>query len=228
MLADFDGTICLHDVGVCLLNRFGEPDWTAISQAYQRGDRTYRELLTEENAMLEGTREEMLAFVLDHCPMDPTFASFAGWLRGLGIPLTVVSDGSAFHIQPMLAAIGLPDVPIITNRLVFGPDERFSGLAFPNAHPECIGCGTCKMLAVTNAQTAVGPVAFIGDGVSDRFAVLYADVVFAKRELPALCREAGVPYRPWTDFDDVRLSLESGELMPQAKAPILCPGWTLP
>ena len=152
MLADFDGTICLHDVGVCLLNQFGDPDWTAIGQAYERGDRTYRELLTEENAMLEGTREEMLAFVQGHCPIDPTFAPFMGWLRERGIPITVISDGSAFHIEPMLAAIGLPEVPVITNWFVFGPDQRFAALAFPNAHPECIGCGTCKMLAVKNAR----------------------------------------------------------------------------
>lgn len=214
---------------MCLLNRFDHPDWTAISEAYQRGDRTYRELLTEENAMLEGTREEMLAYVLDHCPMDPTFVPFAGWLREQGIPLTMVSDGSAFHIAPMLAAAGLADVPVVTNEFVFGPDERFAELAFPNAHPVCVGCGTCKMLAVTNAQSAAGrPVAFIGDGVSDRFAALYADVVFAKRELPAYCESAGVAYRPWTDFDDVRTFLESGESLPGAPAPIVCPGWTLP
>lgn len=213
---------------MCLLNRFGDPDWTAIGEAYARGDRTYRELLTEENAMLESTREEMLAFVMEHCPMDPTFAPFAGWLREREIPLTVVSDGSAFHIEPMLAAAGLTDIPVITNEFVFGPDERFAALAFPNAHPECVGCGTCKMLAVTNAQAAAGRVAFIGDGVSDRFAALYADVVFAKRELPALCETAGVPYLPWTNFDDVRTSLESGELLAEAPAPILCPGWTLP
>ncbi len=215
-------------MGVCLLNRFGDPDWAAIGEAYERGDHTYRELLTEENAMLKGTRGEMLAFVMEHCPMDPTFAPFAGWLREREIPLTMVSDGSAFHIEPMLAAAGLTDIPVITNEFVFGPDERFAALAFPNAHPECVGCGTCKMLAVTNAQATAGRVAFIGDGVSDRFAALYADIVFAKRELPALCETASVPYLPWTDFDDVRTSLSSGELVPGAPAPILCPGWTRP
>ena len=177
--------------------------------------------------MLEGTREEMLAFVLDHCPMDPTFTAFAAWLHEREIPLTVVSDGSSFHIEPMLAAIGLTGLPVITNELRFGPDGRFASLEFPNAHPECIGCGACKMLAVKNAQVG-GPVAFIGDGVSDRFAVLYADVVFAKRELPAICDAAKIEYRPWGDFNDVRASLESGGLLPVPPAPILCPGWTLP
>ena len=213
---------------MCLANRFSDPDWTAISDAYERGDRTYRELITEENALLEGTREEMLAFVLEHCPMDPTFAAFAAWLHERKIPLTVVSDGSSFHIEPMLAAIGLTGLPVITNELRFGSNRRFAALEFPNAHPECVGCGTCKMLAVTNAQASSGPVAFIGDGVSDRFAALYADVVFAKRELPSICEATGIAYRPWEDFADVRAWLESGELLPTSPAPILCPGWTLP
>ena len=211
------------------MNRFGNPDWTQIGEAYERGDRTFRELLTEEYGTLEGTREEMLAFVLDHCPLDPTFAAFAAWLRERGIPLTVVSDGSSFHIEPMLATIGLTGLPVITNELRFGPDGRFASLEFPNAHPECIGCGTCKMLAVTNAKASAGrPVAFIGDGVSDRFAAQYADVVFAKRELPGICRAAGVDYRPWGSFDDVRASLESDAPLPTAPAPLTCPGWTLP
>jgi 2,3-diketo-5-methylthio-1-phosphopentane phosphatase len=227
VLADFDGTACLQDVGVCLLNEFGDPDWTEIEAAYQRGDRTYRELLTDENSVLKGTRHEMLAFVLEHCPMDPTFGPFADWLRERDIPLTVVSDGSGFHVAPMLQAAGLTDMPVITNEFVFGDDGRFASLAFPNAHPECIGCGTCKMLAVTNAQVG-SPVAFIGDGISDRFAAFYADVVFAKSELTAYCDAAGITYKPWTDFDDVRRSLESNEALPGALAPILCPGWTLP
>ncbi|MEA2520672.1 MAG: hypothetical protein QOI81_318 [Actinomycetota bacterium] len=179
--------------------------------------------------MLEGTREEMLAFVLDHCPMDPTFVPFLRWLEEQAMTLTVVSDGSAFHIEPMLAAAGVTGVPVLTNELVFGSDGHFQALEFPNAHPECVGCGTCKMLAVKDAQAAVArPVAFVGDGASDRFAVLYADVVFAKRELPAICEAAGVAYRPWETFDDVRASLEAGKLMPVAPAPVICPGWTLP
>ena len=37
------------------------------------------------------------------------------------------------------------------------------------------------------------PVAFVGEGVSDRFAANYADVVFAKDALVAICEADGVP-----------------------------------
>ena len=70
-------------------------------------------------------------------------------------------------------------------------------MAFPNGHPECIWCGTCKMLAV---QRAPGPVAFVGEGHSDRFGALYADIVFAKDELVELCRDDGVPFLPYAEL----------------------------
>jgi 2-hydroxy-3-keto-5-methylthiopentenyl-1-phosphate phosphatase len=79
------------------------------------------------------------------------------------------------------------------------------------------------MLAV---QRAPGPVAFVGEGHSDRFGALYADIVFAKDVLVELCRDDGVPFLPYEDFDDVRRALESADDLPGAVAPLRCPGWT--
>ena len=53
-------------------------------------------------------------------------------------------------------------------------------------------------------------MAFVGEGDSPTgFGALYADVVFAKDALVGWCERDGVPYVPWTDFDDVRARLES-------------------
>ena len=213
-------------MGVCLLDRFGEPGWRGLGEAYDRGELSFRTLIETENDQLRATRLEMLDFVLGHCPMDPTFAPFAEWIGSEGLPLTIVSDGSAFHIEPLLEAAGISVATIVTNEQVFGADGHRTGMRFPNGHPECVGCGTCKMQAVLRAQEAAGPVAFVGDGVSDRYAALYADVVFAKLRLTEYCERADVPYRPWDDFHDVRRSLESGDGLPGAVAPIRCPGWT--
>ncbi len=149
--------------------------------------------------------------------MDPTFAGFVSWAQGLGIPVTIVSDGLGLYVEPLLTAAGISDVAVITN------DWAGGAMAFPNGHPECIWCGTCKMLAV---QRAPGPVAFVGEGHSDRFGALYADIVFAKDELVELCRDDGVPFLPYGDFDDVRRALESADDLPGAVAPLRCPGWT--
>ena len=52
-------------------------------------------------------------------------------------------------------------------------------LRHPNGHPECLGCGTCKMLAAQRLRERHGPVAFVGEGQSDRYGALYSDIVFA-------------------------------------------------
>ena len=185
-------------------------------------------MLAAENRLLREPREELLAFALEHCPVDPTFGPFVRWARERGLPVTLVSDGYAFYIAPLLERAGLGDVEVITNVQLFDDRGRPDALAYPNANADgCTGCGTCKMQAVQRARETRGPVVFIGEGVTDRYAALYADVVFAKDELPAVCLEAGVEYREWTDFDDVVRSLETGEPFPGPLSPVRCPGWTL-
>ena len=65
-------------------------------------------------------------------------------------------------------------------------------------------------------REAHGRVAFIGEGQTDRYGALYADVVFAKDALPAYCEADGVPYLPWEHFDDIRRTLEALEALPGA------------
>ena len=126
----------------------------------------------------------------------------------------------------MMRAAGLGHVTVISNEQAWR-DDRPDGLRFVNAHPVCIGCGTCKMGAVLRYQER-GPVAFVGEGQTDRFGALYADITFAKLDLVAFCVADGVPFVAWDDFDDVRRALESPADLPGPVAPIQCPGWTTP
>jgi 2-hydroxy-3-keto-5-methylthiopentenyl-1-phosphate phosphatase len=223
IVVDFDGTACTSDVVVVLLEEFGESGWTELNDRMTDDSIGLRDGTGGQAELLTGTREEMLAFAIDRCPMAPTFARFVEWAEGLAIPVTIVSDGFGFYIGPILANVGLGRLPVISNELVFDPGPR---LRHPNGHPVCVGCGTCKMNAVLGAREAHGSVAFIGDGQSDRFGALYADMTFAKGDLVEHCLRDGVPFVPWGDFDDVRRSLETTTSTPDPVAPIPCPGWT--
>ena len=219
ILVDFDGTACLHDVAEHLLMRYGDPSWPTYDEAWARGEIGARDGIRAQAAMLTAPSDELLAYALDHCPMDPTFAPFVRWASAAGLPLTLVSDGFGFYIEPLLATAGIDGVRVITNTW------RDGDVTFENGHQECVGCGTCKMRAVLEAP---GPVAFVGEGDSDRYGALYADVVFAKDALVGWCERDGVPYVPWTDFDDVRGRLEAPGGLPGPVAPHRCPGWRLP
>ena len=223
ILIDFDGTACTADVSEVLLQEFGDPSWPEYDELVDRSEMGLREAARHQSGMLRGTRDEMLALAVERCPMDATFPPFVEWAEGRGLPLTLVSDGFGFYVRPILEAAGLGRVRALTNELVF--DAHRPKLLHPNGHPECVGCGTCKMLAVLRARDADGAVAFVGEGQSDRYGALYADVVFAKDALVAICEADAVPFLPWKDFDDVRRALEGMGAAPGPVAPVSCPGW---
>jgi 2-hydroxy-3-keto-5-methylthiopentenyl-1-phosphate phosphatase len=81
------------------------------------------------------------------------------------------------------------------------------------------------MLAAQRLRERHGPVAFVGEGQSDRYGALYSDVVFAKDALVAICEQDGVPYRAWDTFDDVRVALDEAKTLPGAIGAERCPGW---
>jgi HAD superfamily phosphoserine phosphatase-like hydrolase len=227
IVVDFDGTVCLHDVGVDMLERFGadgstDGDLAEIDRAFEMGTIGLRDLILAEAATLRADDEELIAFALEHCPLDPTFAGFAAWAADEGLPLTVVSDGFGLHVEPLLAAAGLDHLPVITNAWDRG------SLTFVAAHPTCVGCGTCKKQAVERAHEAHGAVAFVGDGVSDRFGARYADVTFAKDDLAEHCGREAIPFLPYADFDDVRRALLELDGALGAAGGEPCPGWREP
>jgi 2-hydroxy-3-keto-5-methylthiopentenyl-1-phosphate phosphatase len=221
VLVDFDGTACAHDVAEHLLIEFGDPSWPEYDAAWERGELDSRRVITAQAAMLGAPAERMLEYALEHCPIEPTFPAFVRWLSTEGVPVTVVSDGFGFYIEPILRAAGLGDVPVITNTWTADGDVR---ILFENGHAECIGCGTCKMGAVLGARER-GAVAFVGEGQSDRYGALYADVAFAKDVLVEIARTDGVPFLPWTTFDDVRAGLEALDAVPGPVGGERCPGW---
>jgi 2-hydroxy-3-keto-5-methylthiopentenyl-1-phosphate phosphatase len=226
VVVDFDGTICPQDVSEEILEAFADPGWWDIDLEFQRGKIGSRECLVRQTALLKGSQEEMLRFALERFAIEPSFAPFVRWAREHGLEMAVASDGLGFYIAPMLRAAGVSDLALLTNVVSFdGEGPRFEFVA---GHPECVGCGTCKMLAVRRNQDRVGPVAFVGEGHSDRYGALYADLVFAKKHLVGLCQADGVPFLAWETFDDVRAGLEGLREAPGPVAPERCPGWTTP
>ena len=223
VLVDFDGTACASDVSEVLLQTFGERGWERYDDLVTQGEMGLREGARAQASMLQATPEEMLDYAVGRCGLDPTFPPFVRWTESHGLPLTIASDGFGFYVLPILRAAGLGHLRVLTNELVHANGRP--ELRHPHAHPECVGCGTCKMLAARGLRRAHGTVAFIGEGQSDRFGALYSDIVFAKDALPAICERDGVPYVQWNSFDDVRGVLQSIETIPGPFGPTVCPGW---
>lgn len=200
ILVDYDGTIALTDVSDTIMYEYVQGSWDELVARYDEGLLGSRDLMTWEMSLVR-TRPDLLLATAAAQPHDPGFPSFVARARAAGMPVEVVSDGFGFFVAPALDRLGLGDLPIATARTSFR-DGR-AHIEFPNGHPECLVCGTCKRSRVLAHQAAGRAVVFIGDGESDRYAAGYSDVVFAKRSLVAICRRNGWPYREWAAFDEI-------------------------
>lgn len=60
-----------------------------------------------------------------------------------------------------------------------------------------------RLLNPTNA-----PTFFVGDGLSDRYAVESADFVFAKNQLAEYCREQSINYTSYSDLAEVAAHID--------------------
>jgi len=202
VLIDFDGTISLEDVGDVLLGRFVE-DQAAVhnmDQLYVEHRKGSRELIAWDMEVLPRDPDVLLAAV-DAIGLDEGLRELVATAERIGAAIEVVSDGVGFHVERMLARLGLDGLPVATNATVLGMGG--AGVTFPYGHPACLVCGTCKRERVRRHQEAGHAVVFVGDGPSDRYAAHHADIVFAKSSLAAWCETSGIPYEPWERLGDV-------------------------
>ena len=223
-LIDYDGTIATIDVTDELVRvASSERAWLDLEQAYRAGTIGTRALLEAEASLLPHD-PSTLREVLRNQGHDPTFGPFVAAARDLGAVIEIVSDGLGFFVSPAVAALGLGEIPVFTASIEFaGARPRIS---FPAGNPDCPVCGTCKRSRVLAQQAAGRHVVFVGDGFSDQYAVAYADTVFAKGNLVAICRQRGVAFEPWSTFEDVeawlRDRVDEGGLPGPRPRPYIC------
>src|SRR6478752_6053350 len=206
ILVDYDGTIALTDVSDTVMAEHVPGIWEDEVAAYDAGLAGSRRLMEFEMGLVDAPPADLLATAAAQ-PHDPGFVPFVRRAQAANVPVEVVSDGFGFFIEPALERLGVAELPLVTARTTFS--GRRASIAFPNGHPTCRICGTCKRNRVLAHQAAGRAVVFIGDGESDRYAAGYSDVVWAKRSLERICIEAGWPFQRWTAFHEIEAWLEA-------------------
>jgi len=201
VLCDFDGTVCMKDMGNDLLNRFAE-GWEEIDRAYCAGEVGSRIAYSRLAPLFRTDREKLLAHVLKEERIDPSFSAFCSYAKEKRIDVKIISDGLDVYIEAILDKHGL-DVEFFSNGLTFRENDRID-FVFPLASEECGLCGTCKRSLLRRFRTAYDRIIYVGDGYSDVCPAREADVVFAKNILYEKCRGNGTPCRSYRNFEDVR------------------------
>jgi|SRR5579863_1843474 len=211
IFSDFDGTITQLDVTDVILERFADPAWHEVEEHWVRGRIGSRECLRRQMALVRASERD-LDVLIDSIPLVPGFAEFQSWTRQYGIPFYVVSDGFDYVIRRVLRNCGV-DGELLNGSHLFSSAMQVQGSAlivdFPHWPGGCEhGCATCKPEVIRRVRGSHSPVIFIGDGLSDRFSVAEADVVFAKDKLLDYCRQNHHACRPFADFGEIRRDLD--------------------
>jgi 2-hydroxy-3-keto-5-methylthiopentenyl-1-phosphate phosphatase len=212
IFSDFDGTIAQLDVTDVILESFADPAWHEVEDEWVQGRIGSRECLRRQMALVHASVED-LDSLIDSIPLDPGFADFHRWTRQCGIPFYVVSDGFDYVIQRVLRSCGV-NGDLLNGSHLFSSSMRVDGSSlvvdFPHWPESCEhGCATCKPEVIRRVRGSHSPVIFIGDGLSDRFSVTEADVVFAKDKLLAHCVEHSLHCRPFSEFSEIRRELDA-------------------
>jgi len=210
IFSDFDGTITRLDVTDVILEQYADPAWRDVEEQWLRGDIGSRECFERQAALVRATVEQLNALI-DAIPLDPDFPAFFSFVGDQQLPFYIVSDSFDYVIRRVLKRVGA-NGELRNGRHLFSTglqlEEGRLRVSFSHSKQGCEhGCATCKPAVIRRVRKKKQPVVFIGDGLSDRFAVEEADVVFAKHELLAYCRQHGLACRPFETFGDVQRDL---------------------
>jgi len=195
LVVDFDGTVTETDTQWMVLEEFGDVElFRRAEEALDRGELTLRECMELEYLGMRAPLERVNEWLVEHARIRPGFRELAARHRPL-----ILSSGFAECIQPLLRREGI-ELDLLANSV----DARPDGWRVRWRDEEiCAACGeACKRASLPD-----GPIAYVGDGVSDRCAALAADRVFARDGLARFLEDAGVTYVPFGDFFDVAAAL---------------------
>lgn len=198
IVCDFDGTITPTDVIDNILERFADPRWADIEDAWISGRIGSRECLSLQLSLVKAYPAQLLDY-FDSVEIAPHFPAFVEQALGLGATMAIVSDGLEQGIARILSRHRLPLLPIIANGLRQVDRDRWR-IVFPHASDACrAASGNCKCRSTPDNKR----VLVIGDGKSDMCVAETADFVFAKGRLAEHCERNAIPFARFDSFAEL-------------------------
>ena len=207
---DFDGTVTTRDVGDGVFDRFlrkelGKNWHKDLLEEWKSGRLTSQECLLIQSKNSEVTKEEMVN-ALDNFELREGFTELIEHCRKNGISVEILSDGLDFYINHILKKNGLGDLTVKSNHMHF--EGQSMVMEFPFMEFGCGHCGNCKRYHIEKSRANGNKIVYIGDGLSDRFAVKSSDIIFARGDLARHCKRNSIEFTYFPDFHTVLRFIE--------------------
>lgn len=210
LVLDFDGTLTLGDIGDLICGRFATPAWADIDAAWVRGELSLAEAQRQMWALCRCTAGQALEHAREVGHLRPGLDDLLAAAAAKHVPVWLASGGFDFYIEEILGPTRLLGL----GRRYYN-QARFAGdrvqVSFPHEDLSCRRCAVCKgRVCGLAAAAGGGPVAFVGDGTSDRCVLDHAApgttaAIFAVAGGPLEAEAAalGAAVVPFTDLSEV-------------------------
>jgi 2,3-diketo-5-methylthio-1-phosphopentane phosphatase len=211
LFLDFDGTITRRDAVDAILEAYADPEWLSFETEWREGRIGSRDCLRAQMGLVRASRAQLDA-LLDEIEIDEGLIPLLEMCAAHNIPAHIISDGFDYCIRRILSREKLASALLQEARVCASVLEGRGQMwrtEFPFFHQTCAhGCATCKPAVMRLLNRTNAPALFVGDGLSDRYAVESADLVFAKNGLAAHCTENGIEHVSFSNLNDVAAQLD--------------------
>lgn len=204
LISDYDGTITRYDFYTLLAQRHIPADAPDYFAAYRAGEISHFEAMARYFAYTP-TDEASLETLLQASEPDPQLGECVARLTEAGWNLVIVSAGSRWYIDRILAQAGV-SATVYANTGEIVPGRGLVIEKLPKDSPfysEEVGVDKA---AVVHAALREGKqVAFAGDGPPDVGPALLVppERRFARAFLADELKKRGQPYRPYARWSEV-------------------------
>lgn len=206
VLCDFDGTIAEIDTAVTVFNKFIDGDWKIFNERLDRKEITLEECMREQFKMIKASKSEILSELDLDVPFRPGYRELVDYCKVNHVPFEIISAGLGFVIKHLLKARGLNKNKVhaaetihTENGLEMKPLELFNEDSID-----------FKEDLVSHMKTKGHTVLYIGDGMSDKGAVMSADFCFVVKgsRLAEFCKVEEINHIEIEDFYEVIPEIE--------------------
>jgi 2,3-diketo-5-methylthio-1-phosphopentane phosphatase len=212
LFLDFDGTITQRDAVDAILEVYADPEWLTFETEWRAGRLGSRDCLRAQMNLVRASRKQLDA-LLDEIEIDEGLIALLEMCAGHNIPAHIISDGFDYCIRRILSRASRRAHALLRGARVCASRLEARGqlwrTEFPFFQQTCgHGCATCKPAVMRLLNPTNAPALFVGDGLSDRYAVDSADLVFAKNGLATYCNENGIEHASFRNLNDVAEHLD--------------------
>ncbi|HZW40334.1 MAG TPA: HAD-IB family phosphatase [Ignavibacteriaceae bacterium] len=208
IFVDFDGTITKKDVGDTLFRHFAKnpEEADAIIDKLLSDEITAKESWLSLCELVDDITPDKVNDLLFTIEVDDYFKDFYEYAKSINADLYVLSDGFDYYINYIFDREGIKDIKYFSNKFTFENNKLVPH--FPYYDIELRSSANNKRNHILTNSSDDDFTIFVGDGNSDKFAAMFCDFIFAKKDLRRYCEIEKITYFPFNNFSDVTAKLK--------------------